>query len=173
MASSTGISFDFDIFPSPTLFMAEQLALSVDIRSFREPLKRSIQAVLGPSFRHSFDVGGRPSWEPLTETTIERKVAKGSRNPEKILVDTGKLQKVAGQLNIWEINGIQGEAHVESLPGADYGRFHQSGFTHNVSGNQVPAREFLVIQPQDENEIELVFDIWVRERFRRHGWRVA
>lgn len=173
MATSTGVTFDIDIYPSPVLFMEEQLALAIDIRSFREPLKRSIQAVLAPSFRHNFEVGGRPSWAPLAETTIVRKTNKGSKNPEKILVDTGKLARVAGQLNIWEINGIQGEAHVSNLPGAEYGRFHQSGFYHHESGNFVPAREFLVIQPLDEEEIELVFDIWVRERFRRRGWKVA
>lgn len=172
MAITTGIKFDIDISPSPVMFAAEQAALAVDIRSFREPLKRSIQAVLGPSFRHNFEVGGRPAWAPLKDVTIERKERTGAANPSQILVHTGKLRRVAGQLNIWEINGIQGEAHVSRLPGAEYGSFHQSGFTHHM-GNEVPAREFLVIQPQDEAEIEQVFDIWVRERFRRKGWLVA
>lgn len=172
MGAKAGITFDIDISPSPMLFMAEQHALAVDIRSFREPLKRAIQGVLGPSFRHNFEVGGRPSWAPLSEETVRRKAQQGASDPGKILVETGKLARVAGQLNIWEINGQQGEAHVAELPGAEYGAFHQSGFTHH-RGGEVPAREFLVIQPQDMDEIEQVFDIWVRERFRRKGWMVA
>lgn len=36
--------------------------LGLDIRSFREPLKRAIRNVVIPSIAENFAVGGRPSW---------------------------------------------------------------------------------------------------------------
>lgn len=161
---ATAISLDIDFDPMPTLYAHSMYELALDIRSYREPLKRAIQGVLSPSFRHSFDTGGRPPWEPLSESTIERKTAKGVAQPDKILVETGALRRVVSQLNIWTINGPAGEAFVSTLPGTEYGEFHLDGTEH------MPARPFLEITPADEEEIVEVFDRWILERFARHGW---
>ena len=163
----SGLAFEIDFDPSPAVFALEMEILGREIRSFREPLKRSIQKVLGPSFRQNFDVGGRPTWAALSPETIRTKTQKGSRNPEQVLVDTGKLRRVAGQLNIWKIEGgylaDEARAYVNDLPGAEYGAVHQFGNDH------IPQREFLVIQPEDEVAIEDVFGTWLDERLALYG----
>lgn len=157
-----GGAVDFDIALSPPgwVMAADFATLGLDIRSHREPLKRAVQGVLAGSFRYNFDVGGRPGWEPLAESTVQIKHDLGY--PPDILVRTGKLKRVAGQLNIWTIT--REEAYVTQLPGAEYGEFHQSGTKH------MPAREFMVIQPSDEVEIEQVFETWLLQRFGRRGF---
>src|SRR5882757_8152561 len=47
--------------------------LHYNIRSFREPLKRSLNEVIVPSIIQNFDVEGRPPWVALTPETIARR----------------------------------------------------------------------------------------------------
>jgi phage gpG-like protein len=124
-------------------------------KSMREPLKRSIQKVLAPSFQKNFDVGGRPSWEPLDEDTLARK------GNSSILVDTGLLRTVAGQLNLWTIDGIEGMAYIDDMPRAEYGMFHQDGTS------KMPQRQWAAIQEEDIADIYDVFGDWVEERWSR------
>jgi phage gpG-like protein len=132
------------------------------VRSFREPLKRSIQQVMGPSFRQNFTVGGRPAWPPLAEETL--RIKSKANQPADILVRTGRLRRVAGQLNLWTLS--RDDARVVSIPsGADYGRFHMTGT------RWMPAREWMGFQPVDIQAIEQVFVEWIRERAERHGWK--
>lgn len=152
--------FDVTILP-PVEFLIQDFAeLGLDIRSFREPLKRAVQGVVAPSIQYNFDVEGRPPWAPLADVTVEEKQRLGY--PPEILTRTGKLRRVAGQLNAWTIT--QEDATMTNLPGADYGRFHQDGTRF------MPAREFAIIQdPEDVDEIEKVFEQWLTERFIRKG----
>lgn len=161
-----GFKFDIDISPSPTVFITEMELLGNEIRSFREPLKRVVQKVMAPSFRENFESEGRPSWAPLAALTLAKKAAKGA--PPDILVESGKLKKVAGQLNIWKIEGGYGggnaEAYVSQFPGAEYGQYHQSGTS------KMPARPFAVFQEDDIDQIEQVFNDWLGERLRARGF---
>src|SRR5690554_865585 len=119
---STFISIDYD--PEPTLLARQfySLAGDVRVRSLREPLRRAIREVIGPAFRENFAVGGRPrAWAPLAESTVRNK---GHATP---LIDSGTLQRIAGQLNLWTIDGVKGEARAENLGKAFYGLLHQVG----------------------------------------------
>lgn len=151
------LTLGLKITPSPILIAEGLEELSPKVRSFREPFKRAIQQVLGPSFRRNFDLGGRPAWEPLAPETLQRKTT------STILVESGRLKQVAGQLNIWTIEGgfrgDTGQAYVSRLPErAFYGEFHQRGtFT-------TPQREFLVIQPEDMDRVAEIFADWFEER---------
>ena len=161
------LTLGVSINPAPILMIAGLKELSPQIRSFREPLQRSIQRVLGPSFQKNFDVGGRPPWESLAAGTV---AIRGSSQP--ILVQSGTLREVAGQLNIWTIEGGYlrdiGEAYVTQLPErAFYGAFHQRGTF------VMPQREFLTIQPEDMDRVAEIFAEWFEERGVDIGFNVS
>lgn len=152
-------NFDVTILP-PAAFLAEDfLALSLQVKSFHEPLKRSVQQVMAPSIAANFDAGGRPAWAPLADATIEDKDRLGF--PPDILIRTGKLKRVAQQLNIWTITSE--EAYVSDLPGAEYGFFHEGGTQF------MPQRIFMDVTENDENKIADVFEAWIGERLASRG----
>src|SRR4051812_5701346 len=102
--SATAPIIDVSFSPSPILLAEGFNDFALSFRSFKEPLKRSIQEVVAPSLQQNFDVGGRPTpWIPLAETTLERRSKRGYGS--KPLKRSGRLQRTAGQLNIWKING--------------------------------------------------------------------
>src|SRR5215213_8636879 len=116
-----GIMFEFK--PNLRIATRDLDRFAGDIRSFREPLQRSIRQVLAPSFRKNFDVGGRPPWEPLQEKSLERRKRAGTT---QMLVDTGALRRTAGQLNIWSVS--TNDARLDGLPASvGYGTAHQFG----------------------------------------------
>lgn len=160
----TNIEFGIDIdwFPSPRIVALQLDHFGMDIRSYREPLQRAVQEVMAPSIGENFEVGGRPSWDQLSEFTIAKK------GHDTILVDSGALERIAQQLNVWTINRY--EAYINDLPGAEYGFFHQSGFTNARTGRDVPARQFLLIQPEDEEAIVELFEEWIQERLLASGF---
>lgn len=187
----------------PTLGIAagRVAKLGLDIRSFREPLLRSIREVMVPSIRRNFDEGGRPAWEPLADDTVERRDGES----EPILVRSGSLRRVASQINIWDITTTS--AVIRDLPQAVwYGKVHQAGYEGNSmaalvkkhsgdvvaasaahtakitaaisSGTQlaqgavsIPARPFLVFQDEDDAAINAVFDAWLEERITLAGFK--
>lgn len=177
--------FGLDVEFSPTVaFLVKNFNdMGVDIRSYKEPLKRSIQKVLSPSFQKNFDVGGRPTWPPLSEYT--RKIREEEGSGSQILVRSGRLRRTAGQLNIWEIDGVRGQAYVSKLPSHSwYGQVHQQGTaglgfesfslgpsTTDDSGGslfaasgETPPRPFIVVQKEDFEGVQKVFDEWIQER---------
>ena len=152
---------DLDITIMPTQVGKDYAALARDVRSFREPLKRSVKQVMGPSFRKNFEVGGRPTWPPLADETLRIKAQQNY--PDDILIRTGKLRRVAGQLNLWSFS--KDDARVVTIPpGAEYGQFHMSGT------KWMPAREWMGFQSEDVDKIEQVFVEWIQERAARRGW---
>jgi phage gpG-like protein len=119
---------------SPTIGIAASRIdkLGLDIRSFREPLQKSVQLVIAPSIVKNFDVGGRPRWAPLSEDTLEvrRRFGFSSTAP---LIRTGALRRTMGQLNIWTITPTS--AIIGGLPQKVwYGAIHQSGLSRRSMG---------------------------------------
>ena len=179
-AGGYGISISID--PAPVILVASFNKLGEDIRSFKEPLKRSIQQVVAPSIRQNFTSSGRPEpWAPLTEKTKKQKRRDGyGRNANKILKRTGTLQRLASTVSIWHIDGINGEAVLTPPGEIFYGAIHQVGFelvnikehknkkTGNVSFDSsiggLPARPWALIQDEDVPAIEQVFTDWLNER---------
>jgi phage gpG-like protein len=132
----------------------------LDIRSFREPLKRSIQQVLAPSFRKNFDAQGRPiPWAPLAEFTVEKR---GTSEP--ILNRSGLLKRTIQQLNIWSLDSEK--AAITDLPQKIwYGKLHQAGYKGTGKATfSFPERPFVMIQGEDYDDIERVFMEWLQER---------
>lgn len=156
-----GIEFEFR--PSIGLSARRIDTFGLQIQSFREPLKRSIQQVLAPSFRKNFEAEGRPQrWEPLSEATLE---IRGSSHP--ILVRSGLLKRTIQQFNIWTVDRTK--AALLDLPQKIwYGKIHQAGYGRRGSGQSraagIPARPFVMVQDEDYEAIDRVFDRWFAER---------
>ena len=171
-----GLTFEFK--PSIGISAKNIDKLGLDIRSFREPLKRSIQRVLAPSFHTNFADQGRPDhWQPLSDATVE---IRGSASP--ILVRSGLLARTMRQFNIWSVS--QTQAAITDLPQKIwYGKVQQGGYGQASKGTlkrlqkggagaargaakiAIPARPFALIQdPQDYDGIQKVFEEWFIER---------
>jgi phage gpG-like protein len=162
-----GLTFEFK--PSIGLSARRIDKLGLEIKSFREPLSRSIKQVLAPSFKRNFQVGGRPDkWEPLAEETVKFRARDGF-GPLPILVRTGLLRKTIQQFNIWNVNETQ--AAITDLPEKIwYGKVQQAGLVKggkSAAAGNVPAREFVLIQGEDYDKIEKVFSDWFAERMVR------
>lgn len=140
--------------------------MGLDIRSFREPLKRAIKDVMIPSFRKNFDEQGRPEpWLDIQPDTIRKK------HSSRILYTTGRLRRTMGYQNIWTVT--QDSAAILDLPESVwYGKVHQEGVEYlTTTGDtaEVDARPFILVQDEDLFDIEEVFSDWLEERAKRAG----
>jgi phage gpG-like protein len=169
--------------------------LGIDIRSFKEPLKRAIKNVVIPSIRKNFDSGGRPAWEPWSESTVEIMQKTGVKS-SGLLIRSGALRRTMGYQKLWTITPTF--AVLADLPqNIWYGKVHQGGYEGrsmksliakhggnrasafeemigNISsGNTprgapgIPARPFVMLQPEDEDAITQIFIDWLGERVNR------
>lgn len=175
------VAFEFK--PSIGMLARDIDRLGIDIRSFREPLERSIRLVVLPSIAMNFREEGRPNkWDELAPYTIKERG--GATGP--ILDRTGVLKQAAVQFNNWEINQIA--AVFRGLPErAAYGGVHQAGtggdpvsvmsmsaaeIIAGAKGHKkvvIPARPFIMYQEEDEFAIEEIFAEWLEERASRVG----
>jgi phage gpG-like protein len=110
--------------------------LGLDIRSFREPLKRVVQQVMAPSFRKNFEEEGRPDpWpEPSMDTLdIRERMGYGG---DMSLQRSGLLMKTIQQLNIWTITRTN--ATIQDLPQKIwYGKIQQEGYGGGGTGRKM------------------------------------
>jgi phage gpG-like protein len=179
------VKVDMHFEPSLGILARRFDTLGRNIRSFREPLRRSVLKVVIPSIRTNFEVGGRPKWRDLTANTLAARKYEGY-GPTPILVRSGMLRRVATQLNIWTIDAEK--AMITDLPQkAWYGKVHQAGagatttftVTNTSTGIEetfeeegeggIPARPFVVLQPDDIDDIEEVFMDWLEEKIAMAG----
>jgi len=184
-AGSMGITVEMD--PSPLFLVAAFHKLGVDIRSFRVPLERSIKEVAAPSMNQNFFAQGRPDqWAELAAQTVSQKEAAGySAAASRPLIRTQDLMQTAGDWKIWNIDGVEGTAIMELPADVWYGKVHQEGSNeggigyvtafkvrrtgkrvevmHGVQGF-VPQRMWALLQDDDIDKIEEVFDKWMEER---------
>lgn len=119
---------------------AQTLALlRANVTDLTPPLTAAKDLVLA-SVQRNFDTGGRPTpWAPL------KRPRRRGRNPSPIpLTDTGQLRR--------SITGmVQGNSAIISTELA-YAAIHQFG------AGRVPARPFLVLQPEDTAMILGLFE---------------
>jgi len=172
---STSITVHFE--PSVGILARKVDKLGQDIRSFREPLMRSVREVVIPSIQMNFAKSGRPRWADLSEDTWKQK-----RAGSKILVETGNLRNGMKALSLWHID--KEKALIADLPQSIwYGKVHQSGYggaemfhdpvtgsTVNVGGSGAPARPFIMLQSEDVEKIDVIFNEWLEMRIQRAGF---
>jgi phage gpG-like protein len=116
-----GIGAGWAITPSLGIVARDMDRLALAIEDLKVPLARSIMQVVIPSIRTNFAVGGRPTWEPLADYTIE---VRGSAEP--VLFRSGRLRDAATSWQIWDV-GKTSATIREFPPGAWYGVLHQAG----------------------------------------------
>jgi phage gpG-like protein len=157
-----GVAISVEIIPHPFILAAQVMAFGVGFQDFTEPLKKAADDVMGPSFEKNFAVGGRPRWPALSALTILNRTESGF-GAGPILVRTGALRGVAGDIGIWTIG--RESAAVTNTGDVEYGVMHQTGT------GSMPARPWAVLQDEDVNEIQDVFINWVRKRLLMTGFR--
>jgi phage gpG-like protein len=171
--------------------------MGIDIRSFKEPLKRAVQQVIIPSIQQNFEEEGRPPWDPYSASTLDIRERLGDP-VNKLLNKTGDLQNVMQRYNLWTVNNnaailldiplwygkLHQEGHGKSMAaaikrtGSAAGAFNQinsqiksaikTGTTIRGTDMNIPARPFVMIQPEDVPKIQEVFERWLGERVNKH-----
>lgn len=186
---ASGMGISIDMIPSPVIIVAAFDKLGLDIRSFKEPLTRSIKNVLAPSIRQNFEVGGRPEWQELSEATTRQKP---SHKSEPLIRD-GALKRRASSVQTWDIDGMDGTAVLKVGDDVWYGIVHQEGSGESFEGGvldrsgggvattkvaifgsgrgYVPQRVWALFQDEDVDEVEKVFEEWMQERVEASLWR--
>lgn len=141
----------------PTFFPQVQ-ALLKDVEDmdrrfddFRRPLRQSLTEVIIPSIEKNFAVQGRPKWKPLAPSTVASR--KGRTGP--ILRRTGALHQAVVSYDNWEVTSEMVTLDYTAIP--IYGVYHQLGTT------KMPARPFVMYQPEDIEAIVLIFEEWAQE----------
>lgn len=117
------------------------LRLQIDARAVRRelralrrradgmrPLWQAVSQILLRSVRRNFSEGGRPSWKKRKRPA-----------PHPILIKTGRL--------LASIKALANNQRAEVSTSVIYGP------THHFGRVPIPARPFLVVQPEDEREI--------------------
>lgn len=157
----TQIGITMTMTPPTSVLATDFIALGLDVRSFREPLNRVVREVAIPSIRTNFEVGGRPQWQELEQSTEETRAYQGFAT--SILWRTGTLVNAATQISDWTITSE--EAFISNLPErAWYGELHDQG----IGG--MPERQFFMFQQEDLDAADTIFETWLMERLTAHGW---
>jgi phage gpG-like protein len=186
-----GITFE----PTVGIAAGRIAKLGVDIRSFREPLSRAIKQVVIPSIQANFNAGGRPEWEPLSDFTLKRHAEEGGSGPLIKTGKLKKTMAQFNIWTITPTMAIladlpervwYGKVQQAGYEGAGAGRRVRQGsrsarqtleditdaaLTGRGTGGSVvppiPARPFVMLQPEDEDKIMIIFIKWLEERVVR------
>ncbi len=127
-------------------------AVAAQVDNFKPALQDIASEVIGPSIQKDFDVGGRPPWTPLAQSTIRKKSRQGAASPSKILVHSGALEKAASDHKKYTIN----RDTLRAWPfGNRYWGFHQVG-------DGVPQRVIMMLQAADRSDITRLFANYIR-----------
>lgn len=158
--------------PNPMILGLRLSALAKGFSTFKVPLNESVRRVTIPSIIEQFEAGGKPPWEPLADSTIERRGRQGTLGgePQDILIETGQLFGDAIKLARWNITTFS--ASFTNLPSRSaYGRFHQNGATEWKSNAEIPTRPFVVLLPEDVDRIQSIFTAWASGLIITHWGR--
>jgi phage gpG-like protein len=117
---------------------------AVDARPLWDKILLDLRALEEEQFSSQ---GARASggWQPLADSTIQRKAAKGRQEPSRILVDSGDLLKSLTEHG--GDNAVRVSEHDEMRFGTrlPYAEFHQLG-------HGVPQRRFLELTETDRHQ---------------------
>jgi phage gpG-like protein len=177
-----GLQFESSFIP-PLALVAERIAtLGAKVSSFDEPLRRAVKEVVIPSIQTNFAVGGRSSWPPHAEGTIDIASNMGI-SLGSVLVRTGALRDAMGSEDSWAFDATS--ASLTMPDNVWYGAVQQGGFDGKAGGksakghsfqwiaknasqdmpvSQIPARPFAVLQPDDESKVQDIFMEWLGEK---------
>jgi phage gpG-like protein len=141
------ITFDPKFFRDIAALQAAIDLLGRKFQDFSEPLEAALELVIMPSIATNFKVGGRPTWKALSEPY------RNYRRPGPILIQTGSMFEATQAISNWSVS--QTSLELEGLGTAPYAPYHQAGT------RKMPARPFVMYQPEDVEHIVQIFEIWV------------
>lgn len=172
-----GISLDIHEVPAyATTIIAGQLStVAGDIRSLRVPLERAVDKVVRPRIAENFATQSEAlarDWEDLSDVTVtDRGLYRGRHDAfgRPKLDVTGTLKGVAQSKSLWKFDGQRGEAFIPAgafagTPVEEYAYSMQFGGPNVRPYSDPPARPYIAINEQDEEDINEIFADWIEER---------
>jgi phage gpG-like protein len=131
----------------------------------RELLAQAIDEVVRPSIAANFQASGRPPWDELAESTVQRRERQGLG--DRPLIASGQGVAAALDRDRWTITRTEATypGAAWSGPGAHI-RFHQQGSQDGT----LPVRPYLALQPQDERALDRVGLAWLDGTIREAGF---
>jgi phage virion morphogenesis protein len=137
--------------------------LALDARKVERPLEAIGVYMLG-SVEKNFQQQGRPErWSPLSPRTLAgRRKGRGKGGP-KILIDMARLKNSMNH----KVRIGEPSSYVEVGTNVIYGPRHHFGYKGEKKGRgqaKTPARPFLLIQEEDNQKIEEIFNRHLRRR---------
>lgn len=141
------ITFDPKFYRDIAAIEAAIDLLGRNLDDFQEPLRAALELVIMPSIATNFQVGGRPKWDKLSYPYSI------IRRPGPILIQTGHMFQATQGTENWDVgpNSIT----MNGISGVKYANFHQTGT------RRMPARPYVMYQPEDVEGITQIFEIWV------------
>jgi phage gpG-like protein len=129
-------------------------------------LTRAVDEIVRPSIAENFAADGRPPWEPLAESTMERRERAGF-TPDDPLTASGAGERSATAKARWRITADRAEYRGDSFPSSTaYMALHEVG---ELSGH-FPARPYAVVQPEDQEALGRLAGDWFDRKRRRAGF---
>lgn len=133
------------------------------LNDFTPALRDIATLAIAPAITRNFAEGGRPSWPPLDDETIKRKIRYGYFSPQKILVATGAMMESATDPTQYQITPLS----IVAEPAPDYWIYHQVGTGH------VPQRVMMNLAVADQRKIGGIFDRFIAKELQKAGLRVT
>jgi phage gpG-like protein len=184
-----GITFE----PTVGIAAGRIALLGLKLGDFREPLEMAIKRVVIPSIQQNFQVGGRPEWEPLADFTLKRREADGSgQQPlvrsghlQKTMAryDIWTVTKTMGILADLPQEVWYGKVQQAGFEGSGVGRkvkvkgrsarrvledITDAALAGEGTGGNIvppiPPRPFVMLQPEDEDKIMVIFIKWLEKQ---------
>lgn len=141
------IYFDPKFFRDIAAISAAAELLGRNLDDFQEPLRASLELVIIPSIAQNFAVGGRPKWKALSYPYVIM------RRPAPILIQTGELFQATQSMQNWDVGA--NSVSMNGISSVKYANYHQTGT------RKMPARPYVMYQPEDVSSIATIFEIWV------------
>lgn len=113
------------------------------------PAMREASGIMADSVEENFEQEGRPKWKSLAASTIRQREKVG-KWPGKILQRSGALARSITR----HYDATSALVGTNSVYAAIHNFGGKAGRGHKVD---IPAREFLHLEPEDEEDLEACF----------------
>ncbi len=152
--------------------LARQLTnFAGDLRSVRPALERAVDEVVIPRIQLNIeeDTAAGEDWADIRDITFNMPYRRNHHSNQfgPLLEVGGTLRNAVTAKERWTFTGSGDEAGAFASypPFVPYAQAQQEGFTSPITGGPVPARPYAVINEQDQDDIEQIFDDWIAEQF--------
>ena len=159
MAAGDALSYDLQVDGRDRAIISIYGLKLVDPTNFR-PLGIAISKILRKSFATTIALEGRPTrFAPLAKSTIARKKALGQ--PLTPLVATGAMRNSLARRNFrGNVTYVAASGTLRVGTNIPYAHYHVTGTKNKNGSPRMPARNPLVILPEDWQAIQDLVKAW-------------